>query len=82
MLGKWHLGLASTKFHPLNHGFTEFYGHYNGAIDYFSRKHFGQLDWHRNYDSVHEEGYLADLIGKAAVVFIKNHNGQMPFYLE
>lgn len=81
MLGKWHLGLASTKFHPLNHGFTEFYGHYNGAIDYFSHERFGELDWHRNFDSVHEEGYSTDLIGSAAVNFIEDHDGKSPFYM-
>ena len=81
MLGKWHLGLASTMFHPLNHGFTEFYGHYNGAIDYFSRERFGELDWHRNFDSVHEEGYSTDLIGSAAVNFIEGHDGKSPFYM-
>ena len=81
MLGKWHLGLASNKFHPLNHGFTEFYGHYNGAIDYFSRKRLGQLDWHDNYNSVHEEGYSTDLIGDAAVDFIQQRDGNSPFYM-
>ena len=81
MLGKWHLGLASTKFHPLNHGFTEFYGHYNGAIDYFSRERFGQLDWHRNYDGVHEEGYSTDLVGDAAVDLIQQRDGNSPFYM-
>lgn len=81
MLGKWHLGLASTKFHPLNHGFSEFYGHYNGAIDYFSRERYGELDWHRNDETVHEEGYSTDLIGVAAADFIRDHDGKSPFYL-
>ncbi|TWU29072.1 arylsulfatase B [Novipirellula artificiosorum] len=81
VFGKWHLGLASTKFHPLRHGFTDFYGHYNGAIDYFSRKRFGQLDWHRNYKSVHEEGYSTDLLGAAAVNFISERSAESPFYL-
>lgn len=80
MFGKWHLGLSSTMFHPLNHGFTHFYGHYNGAIDYFSRKRFGELDWHRNFDSVHEDGYSTDLVGKAAAEFIETHAGESPFY--
>jgi arylsulfatase B len=80
MFGKWHLGLASTLFHPLRHGMTEFYGHYNGAIDYFSRERFGQLDWHRNHDSVHEEGYSTELVGNAVVEFIDRHAGQRPLY--
>ncbi|MGC6466101.1 MAG: sulfatase-like hydrolase/transferase [Akkermansiaceae bacterium] len=79
LLGKWHLGLASDIFHPLNHGFTKFYGHYNGAIDYFSRERFGQLDWHRNRESAHEEGYSTDLLGTEAARFVRETEG--PFYL-
>lgn len=81
IFGKWHLGLASMKFHPLRHGFTEFYGHYNGAIDYFSRMRFGQLDWHRNVESVHEEGYSTDLVGDESVDFIDRQDKRDPFYL-
>lgn len=79
LMGKWHLGLASTLFHPLNHGFTRFYGHYNGAIDYFSRHRFGELDWHRDHSPVHEEGYATDLIGRAASEFIRT--ARDPYYL-
>ena len=78
--GKWHLGLSSTKFHPLNHGFTQFYGHYNGAIDYFSRERAGELDWHRDYDSVHETGYSTDLVGKGVVDFIQSVPKDEPFF--
>ncbi|WP_233214575.1 arylsulfatase B [Rhodopirellula bahusiensis] len=80
MFGKWHLGLASTMFHPLRHGMTQFYGHYNGAIDYFSRKRFGELDWHRDYASIHENGYSTDLIGNAVVDFIDRNAGGDPLY--
>lgn len=79
LLGKWHLGLASDRFHPLRHGFTTFYGHYNGAIDYFSRHRFDQLDWHRDHDAVREEGYSTDLLGREAARFIQQTDG--PFYL-
>lgn len=79
LLGKWHLGLASDIFHPLEHGFTTFYGHYNGAIDYFSRERFGQLDWHQDHETVHEEGYSTDLLGKEAARFIGSTHS--PFYL-
>ena len=79
IFGKWHLGLASSRFHPLNHGFTDFYGHYNGAIDYFSRKRFGELDWHRNYESVTEKGYSTDLIGREAAKFIVEQSSGKPF---
>src|SRR5688572_3489825 len=35
IIGKWHLGHARREFLPLANGFTRFYGHLNGAIDYF-----------------------------------------------
>lgn len=81
LIGKWHLGLASTMFHPMRHGFTSFYGHYNGAIDYFSRERFGELDWHNGFESVHEEGYSTDLVGRAAVSFIQKQKKGSPFFL-
>ncbi|MEM9366687.1 MAG: sulfatase-like hydrolase/transferase [Planctomycetota bacterium] len=82
MLGKWHLGLRSRVFHPLNHGFTEFYGHYNGAIDYFRHVRRGELDWHRNYDSVDEPGYSTDLLAAEAVRFIGEKSSEKaPYFL-
>ncbi len=81
MIGKWHLGHASTMFHPLRNGFTSFYGHYNGALDYFTHMRHGQLDWHRNYDSCYDEGYSTDLLGGEAVDIIRNSQPNKPFYI-
>jgi len=82
MIGKWHLGHASTLFHPLRHGFTRFYGHYNGAIDYFSHERGGQLDWHRDYDACHDQGYSTDLLGGEAVRIIRESRAGAPFYIQ
>ncbi len=71
--GKWHLGHSDVKYHPLRRGFTEFVGHYNGAIDYFTHEREGELDWHRDYRSNHDEGYSTDLIADAAAGFIRRH---------
>ena len=73
IFGKWHLGHSHIKYHPLRRGFTEFVGHYNGAIDYFTHQREGELDWHRGYESNHDEGYSTDLIADAAVQFINRH---------
>ncbi|MEM7474096.1 MAG: sulfatase-like hydrolase/transferase [Planctomycetota bacterium] len=82
MIGKWHLGLRSKIFHPLNHGFTEFYGHYNGAIDYFRHVRRGELDWHRDYQTVEEPGYSTALLTDEAVRFIQeNRVATSPFFL-
>lgn len=81
MIGKWHLGLASTKFHPLRHGFTAFYGHYNGALDYFTHARAGELDWHRDYEASHDEGYSTDLLGTEAARLIRESDPKNPFYI-
>lgn len=78
--GKWHLGHSSSKYHPLNQGFTYFYGHYNGAIDYFTHKRDAELDWHRNFASVFEEGYSTDLVGSDVIRFISEKSGEGPFF--
>jgi arylsulfatase B len=81
-LGKWHLGHASKKYLPLNRGFTHFYGHYNGAIDYFSHKREGELDWHNDWETSFDKGYSTDLITDEAVrVINKGGDEKSPFFL-
>lgn len=81
ILGKWHLGHSRLQYHPLRRGFTHFYGHYNGAIDYFTHKREGELDWHNDYESSYDQGYSTDLISGHAVKCIKEYNGKEPFFL-
>ena len=79
--GKWHIGHAFRRFHPLNQGFTSFVGHYNGNIDYYTHFREGQLDWHRGFESNVDEGYSTDLIADEAVRFIDQHAAAGPFFL-
>jgi len=82
MIGKWHLGHSCKDFYPLNRGFTFFYGHLNGAIDYFTHKREGELDWHRNWDSSYDEGYSTDLITREAVNCINEYSQKgNPFFI-
>jgi arylsulfatase B len=81
IVGKWHLGHALKEMLPLNQGFTSFYGHYNGAIDYFNQTREGEVDWHRNERTVKEEGYATDLLGKEAVRFIQTAPKGKPWFL-
>ena len=81
IIGKWHLGHYRKELLPLNRGFTYFYGHYNGAFDYFTHKREGQLDWHRNFETCRDEGYSTDLIGRDAARFIEESPGGKPFFL-
>jgi len=69
--GKWHLGHLRQRWLPLSRGFTEFYGCYNGAIDYFTHERDGELDWHHNWDASHDRGYSTDLIAARAAAFIR-----------
>ncbi len=70
-LGKWHLGHRSLAYHPMNFGFTSFYGHYNGAIDYFTHEREGEVDWHRNFAPSADKGYSTDLLTREAVKIIR-----------
>jgi len=82
VFGKWHLGHSNVQYHPLRRGFTEFLGHYNGAIDYFTHEREGVLDWHTNYETNRNEGYTTDLIADAAVDFVERHaDDASPFLL-
>ncbi|WP_222847121.1 sulfatase-like hydrolase/transferase [Pontiella desulfatans] len=81
VFGKWHLGHAQTKWHPNNRGFTDFIGCYNGAIDYFTHERDDELDWHRNGESLREEGYATTLIGGHASEFIRDAaKGDAPYF--
>ena len=81
-VGKWHIGHSRLRYHPLRQGFTFFYGHYNGNIDYYSHHREGQLDWHRGFDASHDEGYSTDLIADEAVRFIEGQSGsESPFFV-
>ncbi|MGV3638961.1 MAG: sulfatase-like hydrolase/transferase [Adhaeribacter sp.] len=81
MLGKWHLGHSSLKYHPLRRGFTHFYGHLNGAIDYFTLEREGERDWHNDYKVSHDKGYATDLLTNEAIKNIKTYNGKSPFFI-
>lgn len=79
--GKWHVGHYQRRFLPLNRGFTRFYGHYNGYVDYFTHKREGELDWHLDFATSRDEGYATDLIGREAAGFVAASPADEPFFL-
>lgn len=82
IIGKWHLGHSRKEYYPLERGFTYFYGHLNGAIDYFTHEREGQLDWHKNWESCYDKGYSTNLITREAVNCINEYAKQdAPFFL-
>lgn len=81
MIGKWHLGHANAKYHPLKRGFTHFYGHFNGAIDYFTHEREGELDWHNDYKPSYDTGYSTDLLADETIKCIKSYDKKSPFFI-
>jgi arylsulfatase B len=80
-IGKWHLGHANKKLLPNSRGFDHFYGHLNGAIDYYTHERDGGLDWQRNGASLRETGYTSDLFGAEARRWVEARDKSRPFFL-
>lgn len=82
LVGKWHLGFR-PEFSPNAHGFDYFYGFLSGYIDYYThtRGIDGREDLFENGTTVHDSGYMTDLITEHAVRFMRN-NAARPFFLE
>lgn len=81
IIGKWHLGTITPAYLPRGRGFDHQYGHYLGAIDYFTHRRMGGLDWHREGKALEEKGYTTNLLGKDAVGVIKKHDFKQPLFL-
>ncbi len=79
--GKWHLGHCAAAFLPTHRGFDHQYGHYNGALDYFTHIRDGGHDWHRNDRPNYDEGYTTHLIAREAVRVIADHDKSKPLFL-
>ena len=65
----------------MNRGFSHFYGHLNGAIDYFDLTREGELDWHNDWETCHDKGYSTELITKEAIRCIDAYEKEGPFML-
>ncbi len=81
IVGKWHLGHVSADYLPTRRGFDLQYGHYNGALDYFTHIRDGGHDWHQNDKTNHDKGYSTDLIGEHAARIIAEHDKSRPLFL-
>lgn len=81
IIGKWHLGHTKKVHYPMNRGFSHFYGHLNGAIDYFDLTREGELDWHNDWETCHDKGYSTELITKEAICCIDAYEKEGPFML-
>ena len=83
-IGKWHLG-TEAPFHPLNRGFTEFFGFLGGGHHYLApttraAKLRDLKDLWRNREPVEHTKYLTDMFGDEAVAFVGRHAAE-PWFL-
>ncbi len=79
--GKWHLGEFQPEYLPLHRGFDHQYGNWFGAIDYFTHMRGKDLDWHRDDQICHDEGYSTFLDAKEACRIIRERNPDKPLFL-
>lgn len=79
--GKWHLGEFDKTYQPTHRGFDEQYGHFFGAIDYFTKVRDGQRDWYRNDQPCDEEGYSTHLLAREACRMIRERPEGKPLFL-
>jgi len=81
IVGKWHLGHFDSSYVPTRRGFDRQYGHYNGAIDYFTHLRDEGLDWHRDDRACRDEGYSTHLLASEAVRLIEAQPKGKPLFL-
>jgi arylsulfatase A-like enzyme len=79
--GKWHLGHFRPEYLPTRRGFQSQYGHYNGALDYYTHQRDGGHDWHRNDQESRDAGYTTVLVGNEAVRVVEAADPARPFFL-
>jgi arylsulfatase A-like enzyme len=81
IVGKWHLGHFRQEYLPTRRGFDHQYGHYNGALDYFTHIRDGGFDWHRDDRESRDEGYSTHLLAREAVRLVTEHDASRPLFL-
>ena len=79
--GKWHLGEFDPAYVPTARGFDHQYGHYSGAIDYFTHVRDGAHDWYRDDKQLKEEGYSTHLVAREACRLIAAKSKAKPLFL-
>jgi arylsulfatase A-like enzyme len=81
LVGKWHLGTLH-RFHPLRHGWDEWYGILGPGADYTSHIDVESLEnlFQDGTATVRTEGYLTDLFTDRAVQIVSRHRSR-PLFL-
>lgn len=81
IVGKWHVGHFQRDYLPTRRGFDHQYGHYNGALDYFTHVRDGGFDWHKDDKVNRDEGYSTHLLAREACRLVAEHESSKPLFL-
>jgi len=82
MVGKWHLGHAQETYTPRARGFDHFYGHLHTEVGYFPPfSNQGGIDFQRNGETIHDDGYETFLLAEEASRWIKERDESKPFFM-
>jgi arylsulfatase A-like enzyme len=81
IVGKWHLGEFDPAYTPTRRGFDHQYGHFFGALDYFTHLRDGSADWYRDDKPLQEEGYATTLLANEACRLIESRDPAKPLFL-
>lgn len=80
LVGKWHCGNA-PQYHPLKHGYEEFFGIVGSSGDYFTHRNTaGSKDLFEGEKAVESDAYLTDLFTDRGIRFLRKARTR-PFYL-
>jgi arylsulfatase A-like enzyme len=81
IVGKWHLGCYERAYLPTARGFDHQYGHYSGALDYFTHERDGGFDWHRDDRVCRDKGYTTHLVAHEAARLLREQSPDKQFFL-
>lgn len=79
--GKWHLGEYIPDYQPTRRGFDQQYGHFFGALDYFTKMRETTRDWYRNDQPCADEGYSTHLLAREACRVVRERDKAKPLFL-
>jgi arylsulfatase A-like enzyme len=80
IIGKWHLGNWFKDHLPMQRGFDYQYGLYGALISYYGKARGRFYDWHRNEQTIQQEGYSTDLIAEEFVKVLDEYASTKPFF--
>ncbi|MEI7901573.1 MAG: sulfatase-like hydrolase/transferase [bacterium] len=80
LIGKWHLGNWHQRQLPLQRGFDHHYGLYGALISYNGKTRGLWYDWHRDGETIREDGYTTDLFAREFERMMAARSSGKPFF--